>query len=507
MGKITYDDKVRTRESGLPRINSVTDDDLNEVKDSVNSLYDATESSINDSHVQNSDIKLAEGTSDEVTANEIRTFIDGSDGLLDLKVDKFSSKYSRISIPSGFDHPMAPFNIIRSAGGSAEIVNFTKDTLRKKLNAPVIKYVDQINGNDANTGDSWVQAYKSFTQLRLVAFDRAFIAKGNYASVSNPIFTTENEIISVGGNSTVSFGVIGTERTWVSVGSGTFSNSLTAAVTVVLDTSKFDTDGDYFRLTPKTSLADVQTTPDSFWKDSSTNTLYVHYADGLTPSRTSAVMAISQITHTNGHNNYRENIDFILGTSTNNTTATASTVNHVNCAYLFNTTTNGFYMRGNVNIYAEKCRAAKNFLDGFNYHESSSRNPAGIEFRCIGYKNGENNTSSINNGSTTHENVRILRVGGIYFNNEGPNVHDVNTAKSLNIDCVAYDSVAVTSTSKSNFALGAAASETCVMWMDGCVTHGETTTFGAEDRTTTGNIFVRNCYIGNVESGTILTTY
>lgn len=38
--KITYEDKVSTRQSGLPRKNSVTADDLNEIKSAVNSLYD-----------------------------------------------------------------------------------------------------------------------------------------------------------------------------------------------------------------------------------------------------------------------------------------------------------------------------------------------------------------------------------------------------------------------------------------------------------------------------------
>lgn len=40
MGKITYEDKASVRGSNLPRINSVTADDLNEIKESVNYLYD-----------------------------------------------------------------------------------------------------------------------------------------------------------------------------------------------------------------------------------------------------------------------------------------------------------------------------------------------------------------------------------------------------------------------------------------------------------------------------------
>lgn len=40
MGKIAYEDKVSVRDSNLPRINSVTADDLNEIKTSVNSVFE-----------------------------------------------------------------------------------------------------------------------------------------------------------------------------------------------------------------------------------------------------------------------------------------------------------------------------------------------------------------------------------------------------------------------------------------------------------------------------------
>lgn len=40
--RLTYENKVATRESTLPRKNSITAEDLNEIKESVNTLYDST---------------------------------------------------------------------------------------------------------------------------------------------------------------------------------------------------------------------------------------------------------------------------------------------------------------------------------------------------------------------------------------------------------------------------------------------------------------------------------
>lgn len=415
--------------------------------------------------------------------------------------------WSIIDIPSGFNHPLAPFFIRRKVNSCAELLNYNSSTLRKKIDNPVIKYVDQINGLDTNTGDSWAQAYKSFTKLRTVAFDRAYLAKGNYASLVNPPFTTENEIISVGGSSNVCFGFIGTERIWTSIGGGAFSNSITSNITVVLDTSKTDINGNPFRLQKMTNLTDVQNTPDSFWKDSGTNIFYVHYADGMTPSRTSSLMAVSAVSNTNGFKNYRENINFINGISTNNNTASTINLLMKNCKFIFNTTQNGVTIFGNVISIFENCEASNNALDGFNYHDTASYDPYSIEINCSGFQNGEGSTTSINNGSTMHDDGMILRIGGIYCENEGPNVHDVNNAKSLNVDCVAYTSTAVNSANKSDFAIGALASENCIMWLDGCVTHNENDTFGAEDRAGLGNIFTRNTNIFNIETGTTLTPY
>ncbi len=73
MAQITYEDKESVRDSNLPRKNSVTAEDLNEIKEVVNQNASET---VDVAHEQNTDVALAENTANEVTAAEIRAFLD-----------------------------------------------------------------------------------------------------------------------------------------------------------------------------------------------------------------------------------------------------------------------------------------------------------------------------------------------------------------------------------------------------------------------------------------------
>jgi hypothetical protein len=92
----------------------------------------------------------------------------------------------------------------------------------------------------------------------------------------------------------------------------------------------------------------------------------------------------------------------------------------------------------------ENCISELNYEDGFNYHSLNGYNPEFIEVNCIGRFNGNGNNTGINNGSTCHEYCRGIRLNGIYYGNEGRNVHDINDAHSWNVNCFAFDSVATT---------------------------------------------------------------
>lgn len=107
------------------------------------------------------------------------------------------------------------------------------------------------------------------------------------------------------------------------------------------------------------------------------------------------------------------------------------------CKFI-NSTQNGLNFRG-VGCYVINCEAYNNELDGFNYHSYGIYNPTGvIEINSKSYNNGNvNNRSS--NGSTIHNNGRIIRLKCEYYNNHGGNLAD-SESLSYNFDCNSYSS-------------------------------------------------------------------
>jgi hypothetical protein len=415
-----------------------------------------------------------------------------------------TKSYGKVLIPSDFDFS-ENLQIIRPVGDSGILMNKSIHDYRSRFDSPIIKYVDQITGNDSNSGDDWNNAYKTLTKLKTVSFNRAYFKKGNYTLLSPSVFNGENEYICVDGMANFVFGLVGSDRTWINLGDGVWSNSLSANITCVCESDLYDLDGNLLRYTNQNSLSEVESIVGSFWKDNSTNTIYIHTLDGLTPARGNLLLGIARIANV-GIKNYCENIRILLGFENNNSSATKRYILLNKCESGFNTTENNINIRGNVFFFFEKCASYKSFRDGFAYYASGAYSPHGIEFNCHGYLNGENNTNSINNGSTLHGNSRIVRIGGVYWGNEGRNVHDVNSSQSLNIDCVSYDSSSTSSGSKSAFAVGASIMETCKMWLDGCVAV-DTNTFGAENLSADGNLMGRFNSILNIKPGTNITTY
>jgi|TARA_Y100000310_G_C20704425_1_gene834148 hypothetical protein len=178
-----------------------------------------------------------------------------------------------------------------------------------------------------------------------------------------------------------------------------------------------------------------------------------------------------------------------------------STDSFYNCDFIYSDINGILFDKSGKEVYLENCTAYRNLDDGFDYDSDT----IAIEVNCVAFENGYGASTGINNGSTAHSDAIVLRINGIYHSNEGPNVHDVNNAKSLNIDCIAYNSTSTIAGNKSDFACGTSTDAT-QMWLDGCATKTDDS-FGAEIRSTNADIYVRNSIIKNVESGTTLTSY
>lgn len=101
-----------------------------------------------------------------------------------------------------------------------------------------------------------------------------------------------------------------------------------------------------------------------------------------------------------------------------------------------------------ANAYFVRCEAQYSSKDGFNYHALNGNTPNFIEINCIGANNGNDGIALADNqywqnGSTAHDGVKGLRIGGYYYNNYGGNVADVHeNTITVNIGCTAFDSSA-----------------------------------------------------------------
>lgn len=200
----------------------------------------------------------------------------------------------------------------------------------------------------------------------------------------------------------------------------------------------------------KTSLSEVEATEGSYMIDGSN--VYVHMINNTTPTVQNCILTL------NGNwdliwNNVEVDADMIIkikginfiGDSKHainmNPSSNSNDIEYYieNCNSYFSKTSGTFSNYG-VKSVIKNCKALFGVGDGFGYNTAAY----GIEVDCVGSYNGKNDTDT-HNGSTAHANSHVIRFGGVYSNNHGPNVADVQTGTtSLNVNCVAYDTNAET---------------------------------------------------------------
>ena len=208
--------------------------------------------------------------------------------------------------------------------------------------------------------------------------------------------------------------------------------------------------GIYSTLEKVNSLSTCASTLNSYYLES--NIYYVNIGEVVTSEKivislTVAASPINLQSSSGPINIYFENIDFICGTPQYIDLTAYNNYIHELHAYktkfLFCSSANydGFSNRGCKSILY-KCEASNNLKDGFNYHTYSNNTALGIEVDCIAGNNGFTADTNNNNGSTAHDGCAVLRINGIYYNNRGGNVADVNSGTiTENINCKAFDSL------------------------------------------------------------------
>lgn len=174
------------------------------------------------------------------------------------------------------------------------------------------------------------------------------------------------------------------------------------------------------------------------------------------------------------------------------------------CAYDSTCNFDAISILGAKYAFFDKCKAMYSSKDGFNYHTNGVTIPKFIELNCIGSNNGvdgfaESQNKPQQNGSTAHDGVKGIRINGIYANNYGGNVTDVNDGTvTLNLGCYAFDSAYNQVGFGGDFE---AQSADVVMYLDRCLSFGSKTSLLCA---TNGHLFVRNSdYDATKVSGTI----
>lgn len=258
-------------------------------------------------------------------------------------------------------------------------------------------------------------------------------------SVTAPYLdTTDNPIVIT----TESTGL-----TWTLVSTGVYSTTR-AATNVVVDENVLNDLYDWSMYTKVDSLALCTSTAGSWFQDGTT--LYVHTLDNRTPDAKLHVYVQKDSAYFLGGNYtaYLERVWLYGGTTpcygTTALTNTIETIFFNRCKFKYSTN-NGMSFYGMKYSIAYECESSYNGSDGYNYHADTTlaKKTQNVEFKCVAYRNGHawSPVHGVNNGSTTHDGCDIVRAGTVVFENQGPNIADVNGGNSWLFDCVARNSL------------------------------------------------------------------
>lgn len=198
---------------------------------------------------------------------------------------------------------------------------------------------------------------------------------------------------------------------------------------------------------------------------------------------------------------YMENITIIGGASNFQTSKSPDYDFEIilnDCTFLY-----ALYDRAAVrfaggNALLVSCKVAHARDDGFGYvaYNADSQYVVTnfVEINCVGANNGLYADVENKNGSTAHSGIKGIRINGLYYNNNGGNVADVQEdTQTVNLGCEAYDSAA--SDASQGFGLQQAGT---TMWLYNCKASGNNADLVAYGDTTA---YIHNCHFATVAGG------
>lgn len=313
------------------------------------------------------------------------------------------------------------------------------------------------------TGDLWAilgainQPTTIYVRERAVTLDLAHGGAGT-------VFVDHCEIIVVKDFDTLEPGSIrhamSAPLVWTAAGGGSYSAPMAGNYAFtpgnVIDEATLDAYGGGTWLTPVADAAAVAATASSWAKVGST--IYVRTADSRAPDANLLVMknANNMATVFAGTNLYLEGLE-LLGGARPFYAPRGGTITLARCKARYGVE-EGFGFVDTTRATLIDCAMTGNGSDGVAY----TTTPRAVEVRVTSCKNGHPITpTNICNGSSQHAG-EVIRVDGVYLDNQGPNLADVLGAKSWNVRCRASGSIATQPTQQVGVWIQGTA------WLDGC---------------------------------------
>lgn len=345
-----------------------------------------------------------------------------------------------------------------------------------KIENAGVDYFVSKTGSDSNDGLTIETALASIqTALGKVDAETIYVDSGTYnrdfgfnGAVYNGI---DVNIIGLADDVIVTAGT--TSSTWTKTeGYTNIYNFSRTGVNDIRDSLYLDADGEWAQYSLVLDAATADTTPGSYYYDGTI--VYIHPFESRAADLDIHMMILAQNLRVENSSIYLENIKIYGGALVFRPISSTVFMKDVEIKYA--STYNGLQSEMS-NVYSVNVEASHNKADGFNYHNTDPLiRKYVIEIDSTGHNNGVNNTTYINNGSSSHEMTSVIRVNGTYYGNKGPNVIDVGQAQSINYGTNAYSSIAddeLDPLSNVNYAIDQV-TEFNKMWLINAISSGST---------------------------------
>ena len=353
--------------------------------------------------------------------------------------DKLYGTLTNLKVPSDLNMAV-PFTVQSALNGDVQVnydVSVNKNAVTKRY------YVDVKTGNNSNAGTESAPFQSINRALRYADADEIVVQEGAYGWSHGFSGYSQTKPFNLIGKGKV---LIGAHRDGVAWNkNSTYSNVYQTNQTNVVEVIDYKDIHDIKFLEKQTSVKGVSDNAGSYYVDSSNNIFVRTHDDRVPDDQILPNMYSDAVKITDNPKVYFENIRFTNSVKLT-VTKSGNKFFSKDCFFSIGSGGNALSIEGYDYNILQSCVAKHATMDGFNYHAKNGIIPKVIEIDCIGFDNGRNGADQ-NNGSTMHDGGQIIRIGGEYHNNGGPNVIDVNEGTvSVNIGVYSHGSRATAGT-------------------------------------------------------------